>query len=71
MPLSIEVVHAKDDLERISLRMGLLREQKENLEKSIDQALRSEENRRKLKQAADNIEDFCKDVMRIHRQTGR
>jgi hypothetical protein len=71
MPMSPEIHAAKDDLQRITMRAGLIVKHLWDMEVSIDKALESEENRRKIKQAADNLEDYCKDVARIYKQIGK
>lgn len=71
MPLMIEVVDCKDDLEKISICMESIQERFRDMEISIDKALESGENCRKIKQAADNIQDFYKDVMSIYMKIGK
>ena len=67
MAMSWEINDAIDDLERISLRMGILREHKRDWAGALNKALESPETRGKIKQAANDIEDFCRNLDQLRK----
>jgi hypothetical protein len=62
-----EVQDIKDQLQRIQFSMDFLQKRKFDYEVAVDRALEDPEIRRSLKEAADNVEYFCKKVRENHK----
>ena len=66
-----EIVDAFNDLERIDLRMGIINEHRDDYGEAMKEALASPEMRRRIRDAADELERFCDEVKRIKRRSGK
>jgi hypothetical protein len=60
-----------DDLERIDLRVGIINRRRGELGWAYDMALELPEVRRRLREAADDLEYFCQEVRDIRDRAGK